>query len=72
VLNDRVNVFIVLKEDATTEEGLYVSIPCSSYMPGLDQRFLQLEKVSERGDSASGTLCRCKRTKAEPAPAGQK
>jgi hypothetical protein len=72
VLNDKVNVFIILKEDATTEEGLYVWILYSSYAPSMDKRFLQFEKMSEEGDKASGTLYRCKRAKAEPASAGQK
>jgi hypothetical protein len=63
VLNDRVNVFIVLKEDATTAEGVYVSIPISSYAPGVDKRFLQFEKMSEPDDKAFGVLYWCKLTK---------
>ncbi len=66
VLNDKVNVFIVLKEDATTEEGLYVSIPISSYAPGMDKRFLQFEKISERGDKAFGMLYWCRLAKVQP------
>ncbi len=69
VVNDRVNVFIVLKEDATTEEGLYVSNPISSYAPGLDKRFLEFEKVSDPGDHTFGSLYRCKLAKIKPAGA---
>ena len=66
VLNDRINVFIVLKEDATTEEGLYVSIPYSSYAATMDKRFLIFEKMSEPDDQAFGTLFWCRRAKAQP------
>jgi hypothetical protein len=69
VLNDRVNVFIVLNEDATTASGLYVSIPISSYAPGSDKRFLRFEDLSKPGDKAFGRLYRCKLRKAEPAAA---
>ena len=60
VLDDRINVLIVLKEDELTMEGLYVTIPISSYAPGLGERFLQFEPLSRPGDQAFGELYRCK------------
>ena len=60
VLNDRVNVFIVMREDRTTEEGFYVSIPISSYAPGHDERFLMFKDLTQSGDKAFGRLYECK------------
>jgi hypothetical protein len=60
VVNDQVNVFIVLKADATMEEGLYVSIPYSSHAARMDKRFLTFDKLSEPDDQAFGTLFWCK------------
>ena len=64
VRNDRMNVFIVLKEDATTEEGLYVSNPISSYAPGVDDKFVRFEKLTQSGDADWGALYDCKLKKA--------
>jgi hypothetical protein len=60
VRDDRVNVIIILKEDETTEECLYVSNPISSYAPGTDKRFLLFEKLTQPGDRAFGSIYRCK------------
>ena len=64
VLDDLVNVFIVLKEDATSEEGFYVEVPISSHAPGHDARFLLFEKMSEPDDKSFGEIYRC--TMAKP------
>jgi hypothetical protein len=64
VRNDRIHIFIVLKEDATTEEGLYVSNPISSYAPGVDDRFVRFEKLTQSGDADWGELYECKLKKA--------
>lgn len=64
--NDKVNVVIVLKEDETSEEGLYVSLPFSSYAPGQPPRFLVFEKLTEPDDKTFGTLHRCKLAKPRP------
>ena len=66
VRNDRVNVAIVLREVDGTEEGLYVSIPISSYAPMVGDRFAVLEKLSEADDQTFGTLYRYKLKKARP------
>jgi hypothetical protein len=66
VRDDLCNVFIVLTEDATTETGLYVSNPISSYAPGHDQRWLLCEKLTQPGDRAFGELFRCKIRKDAP------
>ena len=66
VRDDRANIFIVLKEDETTEEGLYVSIPISSYAPGMDKRFVLFETLTQPGDKAFGQLYYCKLRKAQP------
>jgi hypothetical protein len=58
VVNDHVNVIIVLGGDATKEHGLYVSVPISSYAPGLDGRFAAFEKLSQPEDKAPGVLYR--------------
>ncbi len=71
VRDDKVNVFIALKEDATTEEGLYVSLPISSYAPGVDRRFLVFEKLTQPGDKDFGALYRCKLRKAQGSPANR-
>ena len=60
VLNDRLNVFIVLKEMELTVEGLYVSIPISSYAPGHDERFLQFRELTQPNDKSFGELYLCK------------
>jgi hypothetical protein len=65
VRNDRVNVFIVLKDDECAEEGLYVSIPISSYARGMDKRFLLFEKLTQAGDKGFGEIYLCKLTKAQ-------
>ena len=66
------NVFIVLKEDATTEEGLYVSNPISSYAPGVDDKFVRFEKLTQSGDASWGALydCKLKKARAEGAKNG--
>jgi hypothetical protein len=70
VRDDRVNTFIVLKEDETTEEGLYVFNPLSSYAPGMDkQRFVVFEVRTQTGDEGLGFLYYCKIRKAPPEPA---
>jgi hypothetical protein len=56
VYDDHVNVAIVLKEDPRVEAGLYVSIPISSYAPGLDNRFSSFVRLSKRGDGTLGEL----------------
>jgi hypothetical protein len=66
VRDDKVNVFIVLKEDESAEEGLYVSIPISSYAPGTDKRFLLFEKLTQAGDRGFGEIYQCKLRKAQP------
>ena len=60
VRDDRVNIFIVLKEDETAEEGLYVSYPISSYAPGMDRRFLLFKKLTQSGDRGFGEVYQCK------------
>src|ERR1051326_4946039 len=55
------NVFIVLKEDETSEEGLYVRNTISSYLPGHDTRFLLFEKLTDSGDDIRlGEIYHCK------------
>jgi len=66
VRDDRANIFIVLKEDEAAEEGLYVSIPISSYAPGMDKRFVLFETLTQPGDKAFGQLYYCKLRKAQP------
>jgi len=56
VYNDRANIAIVLKADGRTEEGFYVSLAISSYAPGLGDRFLLLDKLSEPGEKVLGVL----------------
>ena len=67
VLNDRVNVFIVLKEKELTSEGLYVSVPISSYAPNHEARFLQFQKLTQPEDKAFGELYRCEIKKSNKA-----
>ena len=67
VLNDRVNVFIVMREDDTTEEGFYVSLIISSYAPGSPDRFLMFRELTEPGDKTFGTIYQCKLKKPQPA-----
>ncbi len=66
VRNDRVNVAIVLRYADGVEEGLYVSIPISSYAPMVGDRFTVLEKLSEPDDRTFGTLYRYKLKEARP------
>ena len=56
VRNDRVNVAIVLSEKAGTEEGLYVSLPISSYSAGADDRFLLMKLLSAKEDRSFGRI----------------
>ncbi len=70
VRNDRVNVAIVLRDEDGVEEGLYVSIPISSYAPMVGDRFAVLEKLSETDDRTFGTLYRYKLKKAHPDAGG--
>ena len=56
VYNDRVNVAIVLADDGKIEEGLYVSIPISSYAPTIGDRFTLLETLSQKDDGSFGQL----------------
>ena len=70
VLDDRVNVFIVMREDATMEEGLYVSVPISSYTPGHDRRFLLLKDLTQPGDKACGRIYECKLKKPQSTVGG--
>jgi hypothetical protein len=53
VRNDNVNIAIVLAEKDGVEEGLYVSLPISSYIP---TRHAEMLKLSTRDDKAFGTL----------------
>ena len=53
--NDRVNVMITLVDDAGQEEGLYVNLPISSYIPEKD-RFVAFESLSQPQDGAFGSL----------------
>lgn len=71
VLHDRVNVFIVLQEDETTQVGLYVSIPISSYAPGHDERFLLFKDLTQPGDKAFGRIYECKMKKPQPTGGGE-
>ena len=70
VRNDRVNVAIVLRDEDGVEEGLYVSIPISSFAPMVGDRFEVLEKLSETDDRTFGTLYRYKLKKALPDAGG--
>jgi hypothetical protein len=56
VRNDRVNVAIVLSEKDGIEEGLYVSIPISSYAAQVGDRFALITKLSTEKDKSFGTL----------------
>ena len=56
VRNDRVNVAIVLSEKDGVEEGLYVSIPISSYAAQVGDRFALMTKLSTEKDKSFGTL----------------
>ena len=53
VRNDRVNIAIVLAENDGVEEGLYVSLPISSYIP---DRHAEMLKLSTRDDKSFGML----------------
>ena len=52
---DRVNVAIVLREDENTEEGLYISVPTSSYAPR-EKDFLLWKKLTKEDDRSFGHL----------------
>jgi len=56
VWNDRVNVAIVLFVKEGVEEGLYVSIPISSYAAGLGDRFALMTRLGTEQDKSFGTL----------------
>jgi len=68
VYDDRVNVAIVLKENAKVEEGLYVRIPISSYLPVSDQRFSRFVRLSQPRDETPGELYRYTMKKELPEP----
>ena len=53
VRDDRVNIAIVLAEKDGVEEGLYASLPISSYIPN---RYAEMLKLSTREDKSFGTL----------------
>ena len=63
---DRVNVAIVLSENDAYEDGLYVSLPLSSYAPGHDKRFDTFETLSKPSDKTLGTLYRYRIRKTRP------
>jgi hypothetical protein len=63
-------VFIVMREDETTEQGFYVSIPISSYAPGHDERFLRFKELTQPGDLAFGRIYECKMKKPQPRVGG--
>lgn len=67
VVDDRVNVFIVMREDETSEEGFYVSVPISSYAPGQDERFLMFNALTEPGDNTFGQIYECRVRKPQAA-----
>jgi hypothetical protein len=52
---DRVNVAIVLREDENTEEGLYISVPISSFAPR-EKDFLLWRKLTKEDDGSFGQL----------------
>ena len=56
VRNDQVNVAIVLSEKEGVEEGLYVSIPISSYAATVGDRFALMTKLSTEKDKSFGKL----------------
>jgi len=56
VYSDHINVAIVLADDGKIEEGLYVSIPISSYAPRVGDRFTLLETLSQKDDGSFGQL----------------
>jgi hypothetical protein len=56
VRNDRINIAIVLAENAGIEEGLYVSNPISSYLPQLDERFQVFTQLSTDKDKSFGLI----------------
>jgi hypothetical protein len=58
VINDRVNVAIVLRDDEQSEQGLYVAIPISSTTPGHGKSFALWEKLSKPEDKSFGELYR--------------
>ena len=58
VYDDRANVAIVLSEDRKKEEGLYVTVPISTYAPGNDSRFTRFTPLTQPGDRFFGHLYR--------------
>lgn len=60
---DRVNVFIVMKENDEGEEGFYITTPISSYLPGGSDRFALLRLLSKEGDGSFGELYHCRMRK---------
>jgi hypothetical protein len=56
VLNDRVNVAIVLRDDEHSEQGLYVNLPISSVAAGHGKKFVLWEKLSKPEDKSFGEL----------------
>jgi beta-lactamase regulating signal transducer with metallopeptidase domain len=56
VRNDKVNVAIVLAETEVMEEGLYVSVPISSYAPSVGNRFTVLDRLTDPQDMTFGHL----------------
>ena len=56
VRNDKVNVAIVLSENGGVEEGLYVSIPISSYAAQVGDRFAVMDPLSRDEDQTFGRL----------------
>jgi hypothetical protein len=58
VMYDRVNVAIVLQDSDKIEQGLYVSLAISSYLPNHDKRFTTFEKLSQPEDKSFNTLYR--------------
>ena len=56
VRNDRINIAIVLAENAGIEEGLYVSNPISSYAAQVGERFEVMTRLSTDKDKSFGTL----------------
>jgi hypothetical protein len=56
VRNDRINLAIVLGEKDGVEEGLCISIPISSYLPRVGDRFTHLTRLSGDKEHLTGTL----------------
>src|SRR5262249_20330035 len=65
IRNDRANLAIVLSEKNGAEEGIYVSLPISSYVPRVGDRFTMLERLSANNDGPLGLLFHYKMTNAK-------